>query len=106
MWRSFSNRLASGCLIVDSVRLEPSWRGYGLGALLVGMVIEHLGEARQFVTLHAAPTERRNAAGERVEELSDANRHAASVKLGDHWAQLGSGPSTTRSGQGSQVQIL
>lgn len=78
-----------GMLIIDSVWLEPSWRGHGLGPLLVGMVIEHLGAARQLVALQPAPTERRDGAGNVVEDISDAEREVAMEKLGELWAQVG-----------------
>ena len=78
-----------GVLIIGSVRLQPVWRGHGLGPLLVGMVIEYLGEGRQFVALQAAPTERRSAAGDIVDKISKAERRAAVTKLGALWSQLG-----------------
>ncbi|MFD2414997.1 hypothetical protein [Amycolatopsis pigmentata] len=78
-----------GLLIIDSVRLEPEWRGHGLGPLVVGMVIERLGEGRQLAALQAAPTERRNDAGEVVDKISEADRATAAGKLGALWSQLG-----------------
>jgi hypothetical protein len=78
-----------GFLLIDWVRLEPAWRGHGLGPLLAGMVIEHLGGGRRFVALQAAPSERRNVAGEIVKEISDEERAAAVVKLGALWSELG-----------------
>lgn len=78
-----------GILIIDSVRLDPAWRGHGLGPLVAGLVIEQLGEGRRFVALQAAPTERRNAAGEVVDKISDAEREVAARKLGMLWSQLG-----------------
>jgi hypothetical protein len=78
-----------GMLIIDSVWLEPSWRGHGLGPLLVGMVIEHLGAARQFVALQPAPTEHHDTAGAEVEEIPAAGRGVVVEKLGALWAQLG-----------------
>lgn len=81
--------LGDGVLIIDSVQLDPAWRGRGLGPLLVGMVIEYLGAGRRFVALQAAPTERRNAAGEVVDKISDGERGAAKEKLGALWSQLG-----------------
>jgi hypothetical protein len=80
-----------GMLIIDSVWLEPSWRGHGLGPLLAGMVIEHLGEARQFVALQPAPIEHHDSAGAVVEETSAVERSVVVEKLGALWAQLGFG---------------
>jgi hypothetical protein len=57
--------------------------------LLVGMVIEYLGEGRQFVALQAAPAERRNTAGRIIDEITDAERDTAITKLGAQWSQLG-----------------
>lgn len=78
-----------GFLLVDWVRLEPAWRGNGLGPFLAGMVIEHLGGGRRFVALQAAPSERRNAAGEIVKEISGEERATAVAKLGALWSELG-----------------
>jgi GNAT superfamily N-acetyltransferase len=78
-----------GMLIIDSVWLEPSWRGHGLGPLLVGMVIEHLGAARQFVALQPAPIEHHDSAGAVAEEIPAGGRRVVVEKLGALWAQLG-----------------
>lgn len=79
----------SGMLVIDTVRLEPAWRGYGLGPLCVGMMIERLAAGRRLVVLRAAPAERRTAKGEVVEEISAAERGFAVAKLGRLWSQLG-----------------
>lgn len=77
-------------LIIDSVWLEPSWRGHGLGPLLAGMVIEHLGAARRFVALQPAPIEHHDTAGAAVVEETAATEPSVAVKkLGALWAQLG-----------------
>ncbi|MFI9811376.1 hypothetical protein [Saccharothrix variisporea] len=79
----------SGMLVIDTVRLEPAWRGYGLGPLCVGLMIERLAAGRRLVVLRAAPAERRTAKGEVVEESSDAERDIAVAKLGRLWSRLG-----------------
>jgi GNAT superfamily N-acetyltransferase len=79
----------SGMLVIDTVRLEPDWRGYGLGPLCAGLMIERLAAGRRLVVLRAAPAERRTAEGEVVEEISAAERDIAVGKLGRLWSQLG-----------------
>ncbi|KOX15222.1 hypothetical protein ADK67_41925 [Saccharothrix sp. NRRL B-16348] len=76
-------------LVIDTVRLEPAWRGYGLGTLCVGMMIERLAAGRRLVVLRAAPAERRTAKGKVVDEISAAERDLAVAKLGRLWSQLG-----------------
>lgn len=79
----------SGLLVVDTLQLVPRWRGHGLGPLVMGMVIECLGEGKRFVALHAAPAEYLDGEGNEVGELSEADWNAAVQKLGTLWAQLG-----------------
>src|SRR5690242_19787177 len=74
-------------LIIDRVTLAPRWRGYGLGSLVAGMVIECLGESRRLAALVAGPVEYRDDKGNGVDRLSESGWNAAVRKLGELWAQ-------------------
>ncbi|MDN3351335.1 hypothetical protein [Actinomadura sp. DC4] len=76
--------LGSRILILNSVRLAPRWRGFGLGVLFAGTAIRKLSGGARAAVCYPAPL------GETDEgELSEARRERAVNKLGKVWAQLG-----------------
>ena len=76
--------VGSRLLILNSVRLTPEWRGFGLGALLAGTAIKKLAGGGRAAVCYPAPI------GERDEdELSEAARERAIEAIGRAWAQLG-----------------
>jgi GNAT superfamily N-acetyltransferase len=66
-------------LILNSVVVEPEWRGYGLGGLLAGVTLQTLAPGARLAAVFPAP----------VDSLRGAVRTAAVAKLGAVWAGLG-----------------
>ncbi|GIG55659.1 hypothetical protein Lfu02_00310 [Longispora fulva] len=71
-------------LIVSSVRLDPRWRGFGLGPVLVGEAIEVLSQVARLVACYPSPI------GESDDDrLAGPARDAAVTKLEKVWSALG-----------------
>ncbi|TDB91021.1 hypothetical protein E1264_03230 [Actinomadura sp. KC216] len=70
-------------LVLDTARLEPQWRGSGLGAYLAGSAIETLGRGCSGVFL---------VAGSLPDEPLIADEDVAASKLGQVWRSLGFAP--------------
>jgi GNAT superfamily N-acetyltransferase len=78
----------SRILILHSVRLQPEWRGFGLGPLLAGTAIRKLsGGARAAVCYPAPPNEPTEVAPEGHEGADSWDEAVAA--LGQVWARLG-----------------
>jgi GNAT superfamily N-acetyltransferase len=75
--------VGSRLLILNSVRLTPDWRGFGLGALLAGTAIKKLAGGGRAAVCYPAPID------EMDDELSEAARKRAIEALARVWAQLG-----------------
>ena len=77
--------LGDRILILNSVRLTPEWRGFGLGVLLAGTAIKKLSGGVRAAVCYPAPT------GEPAdgEPDSHAPREQAIEALSRAWAQLG-----------------
>ena len=77
--------LGDRILILNSVRLIPEWRGFGLGVLLAGTAIKKLSGGVRAAVCYPAPT------GEPAdgEPDSPAAREHAIEALSRAWAQLG-----------------
>lgn len=77
--------IGSRILILNSVRLAPDWRGFGLGVLLTGTAIKKLSGGVRAAVCYAAPKDELDA-----EEADDlvAREHAITT-LSRVWAQLG-----------------
>ena len=77
--------LGDRILILNSVRLIPEWRGFGLGVLLAGTAIKKLSGGVRAAVCYPAPT------GEPAdgEPDSHAPREQAIEALTRAWAQLG-----------------
>jgi GNAT superfamily N-acetyltransferase len=76
--------VGSRILILNSVRLGPAWRGFGLGALLAGTAIKKLAGGGRAAVCYPAPIGEPDE-----EEPSQAAREQAIQALGRVWAQLG-----------------
>jgi hypothetical protein len=76
--------IGSRILILNSVRLAPCWRGFGLGTLLAGTAISKLSGGARAAVCYPAPIDEPDE-----EELGEAMREQAIKKLGKVWAQLG-----------------
>jgi GNAT superfamily N-acetyltransferase len=74
----------SRILILSSARLEPGWRGFGLGALLTGTALRRLAAGGRAAVCYPAPI---GDASE--EEPTGAAREQAVQALDRVWAQLG-----------------
>ena len=77
--------LGDRILILNSVRLTPEWRGFGLGVLLAGTAIKKLSGGVRAAVCYPAPTDE-PADGE---PDSHAPREQAIEALSRAWAQLG-----------------
>lgn len=76
----FGNRI----LILDSVRLTPEWRGFGLGVLLAGTAVKRLSGGVRAAVCYPAPIG--DLSGD---EPGASERQQAIASLGRTWAQLG-----------------
>jgi GNAT superfamily N-acetyltransferase len=76
--------VGSRLLILNSVRLTPDWRGFGLGALFAGTAIKKLAAGGRAAVCYPAPIDEMDE-----DELSEAARERAIEALGRVWAQLG-----------------
>lgn len=72
-------------LILNSVRLTPGWRGFGLGVLLAGTAIKKLSGGVRAAVCYPAPIDELND----EEPDSPAAREQAIAALGKVWARLG-----------------
>ena len=72
-------------LILNSVRLTPEWRGFGLGVLLAGTAIKKLSGGARAAVCYPAPI---SEPGDE-EPDSAAAREQAIAALSRAWAQLG-----------------
>lgn len=72
-------------LILNSVRLTPEWRGFGLGVLLAGTAIKKLSGGARAAVCSPAPI---SEPGDE-EPDSAAEREQAIAALSRAWAQLG-----------------
>ena len=77
--------LGDRILILNSVRLTPEWRGFGLGVLLAGTAIKKLSGGVRAAVCYPAPIDE-PADGE---PDSHAPREQAIEALSRAWAQLG-----------------
>lgn len=77
--------LGDRILILNSVRLTPGWRGFGLGVLLAGTAIKKLSGGVRAAVCHPAPI---GEPGD-GEPDSPAAREQAIEALSRVWAQLG-----------------
>ena len=77
--------LGDRILILNSVRLAPEWRGFGLGVLLAGIAIKKLSGCVRAAVCYPAPIDE-PADGE---PGSPAAREQAIEALSRAWAQLG-----------------
>jgi GNAT superfamily N-acetyltransferase len=66
-------------LMLNSVVVEPDWRGYGLGALLAAVALQTLAPGARLAAAYPAPIDRSRGPA----------RAAAVAKLGKVWAGLG-----------------
>lgn len=91
-----------GFVVLDSVTLVQSWRGFGVGALLAGLVLQRLARDFEFVVVDPAPVDppasgdpdhERDIEVYRDPEYYETEEHAAAVaKLTGVWAGLGFEP--------------
>ena len=91
-----------GFVVLDSVTLVQSWRGFGVGALLAGLVLQRLARDFEFVVVDPAPAgppgpgdpdRARDIEVYRDPEYYETEAHAAAVaKLTGVWAGLGFEP--------------
>ena len=72
--------IGTASLVLDTARLEPEWRGFGLGAYLAGSAIQTLGRGCSGVFL---------AAGSLPGEPLVDDEEVAARKLGQVWQGLG-----------------
>lgn len=77
--------LGDRILILNSVRLTPEWRGFGLGVLLAGTAIKKLSGGARAAVCYPAPIDE---PADR-EPDSPAAREQAIEALSRAWAQLG-----------------
>jgi GNAT superfamily N-acetyltransferase len=77
----------SRILILHSVRLEPQWRGFGLGPLLAGTAIRKLSGGARAAVCYPAPLNELTEA--RPEDPADADWDKAVAALQQVWAGLG-----------------
>lgn len=81
--------LGSRFLILSSARLTPSWRGFGLGALLTGTAIRKLSASARAVICYPAPLDDATP-DEAADSPEDRERHQEAVAtLGHVWERLG-----------------
>ena len=81
--------LGSRILILNSARLTPSWRGFGLGALLTGTAIRKLSAGARAVICYPAPLDDATP-DEAVDSPEDRERRQEAVAtLSDVWERLG-----------------
>ena len=86
-------------LILDSIRLDPSVRGHGLGLTIVERTIDIFGVYCALVACHPRPTEGTppEKGGESFQELAEAHCDQKAVrKLQLHFSKAGFGPFGTR----------
>jgi GNAT superfamily N-acetyltransferase len=76
--------VGSRILILNSVRLTPEWRGFGLGVLLTGRAIKKLSGGVRAAVCHPAPIDELAD-----DELHSAERQQAIAALDRVWARLG-----------------
>lgn len=70
-------------LILNSVRLAPQWRGFGIGVLLAGLAMQRLSGGCMAAVCHPAPL------ADADEDEDPAREAAAGQKLAEVWPQLG-----------------
>ena len=78
----------SRILILSSARLEPQWRGFGLGALLAGTAIRKLASGGRAAVCYPAPIGEPDE-DEPESEPGQAAREQAIRALDSVWAKLG-----------------
>ena len=85
----------SQILILDSVRLAPPWRGFGLGPLLAGAVIKKLSGGVQAAACYPAPLNDEADSGEYTQVTGEAETEALAAHergiaaLAGVWGKLG-----------------
>lgn len=81
--------LGSRVLILDSVRLSPQWRGFGLGVLLAGTAIKKLSGGARFAACYPAPLDDNPDPGTDDTPAGSAAHRRAVAALGRAWSRLG-----------------
>ncbi len=76
-------------LVLDSVRLAPQWRGFGLGVLLAGTAIRKLSGGVRAAACYPAPLGEAGDADREEEPEEAAERAVAMATLSEVWGQLG-----------------
>jgi hypothetical protein len=76
----------SRLLILNSVRLAPEWRGFGLGVLLAGTAMKKLSGGARLAACYPAPLAE---PGDADGEDDPVARGVAEATLSEVWAQLG-----------------
>ncbi|WP_432874835.1 hypothetical protein ACQPYH_22915 [Kribbella sp. CA-245084] len=76
------DNLESTAILVNSVEVDPQWRGLRLGLLATGLVIQELGRSSSFAALHPMQP-----------GLDDPHERSRSHRrLAGYWSQLGFRP--------------
>ena len=72
--------LGDRILILNSVRLTPEWRGFGLGVLLAGTAIKKLSGGVRAAVCYPAPIDERQTANRTARpNVSRPSRHSAGL---------------------------
>jgi GNAT superfamily N-acetyltransferase len=74
---------AGSVLILDRVRVDPRFRGHGIGPLIAALAISAVGSGCSFAVCYPAPIEGK---------LTDRQRKEAIASLGRVWAKVGFKP--------------
>jgi hypothetical protein len=76
-------------LILDSVRLTPTWRGFSLGVLLAGTAIKKLSGGARLAACYPVPLAEPGDDDCEDGEDDPVERGVATATLGEVWGQLG-----------------
>jgi hypothetical protein len=79
-------------LILDTVRLTPQWRGFGLGVLLAGTAIKKLSADARLAACYPGPLDDNPDPATEETPEDEAARRRAVAALGRTWARLGFEP--------------
>jgi hypothetical protein len=81
--------LGSRILILSSARLTPTWRGFGLGALLAGTAIRKLSAGARAAVCYPAPLDDATPDEDADSPEDPARRQAVVATLSEVWERLG-----------------
>lgn len=81
--------IGSRILILNSVRLAPEWRGFGLGVLLAGTAIKKLSGGVRAAVCYPAPIDEPASGHPDTRQGDPAERQDAVAALGRAWGRLG-----------------